>query len=74
MCVCVCVFDEVIPDDTVLKNLPANAGNKRDADLIPGSGRSSGGGNGKPSSILIWRITWAEEPGGLRPWTCKDRT
>ena len=30
---------------SVVKNLPANAG---DAGLIPGSGRSSGGGNGNP--------------------------
>ena len=29
----------------MLKNLPANAG---DMDSIPGSGRSPGGGNGKP--------------------------
>ena len=28
------------------KNLPANAGDSRDAGLIPGSGRSPGGGNG----------------------------
>ena len=33
------------PGDSVVKNPPANAG---DAGLIPGSGRSSGGGNGKP--------------------------
>ena len=32
----------------VVKNLPANAGDFRDASLIPGLGRSSGGGNGKP--------------------------
>ena len=30
----------------VVKNSPANAGEKRDAGLIPGSGRSPGGGNG----------------------------
>jgi len=29
----------------VIKNLPANA---EDADLIPGSGRSPGGGHGNP--------------------------
>ena len=28
------------------KNLPANAGDTGDASLIPGSGRSPGGGNG----------------------------
>ena len=32
----------------VVKNLPANAGDVRDAGLIPGSGRSLGGGNGNP--------------------------
>ena len=30
----------------VVKNLPANAGDMRDAGLIPGSGRSPGGGQG----------------------------
>ena len=32
----------------VVKNLPANAGDIRDADSIPGSGKSPGGGNGNP--------------------------
>ena len=32
----------------VLKNPPANAGDIRDAVLIPGSGRSPGVGNGTP--------------------------
>ena len=31
-----------------VKNLPANAGDIRDAVLIPGSGRSSGGEHGNP--------------------------
>ena len=30
----------------VAKNLPANAGDGRDVALIPGSGRSPGGGHG----------------------------
>ena len=30
------------------KNLPANAGDVGDAALIPGEGRSPGGGNGNP--------------------------
>ena len=30
------------------KNLPASAGDGRDASLIPGSGRSPGGGHGCP--------------------------
>ena len=32
----------------LVKNLPANAGNIRDQDLIPGSGRSPGEGNVNP--------------------------
>ena len=32
----------------MVKNPPANAGDARDAGLIPGSGRSPGGGHGKP--------------------------
>ena len=34
------------PGDTVMKNLPANAGVVRDVGLIPGLGRFPGGGNG----------------------------
>ena len=32
----------------MVKNLPAKAGDMRDAGLIPGSGRSPGGGHGNP--------------------------
>ena len=35
-------------DDAVVKNKPANAGDTRHADLIPGWGRSPGVGNGNP--------------------------
>ena len=45
----------------MVKNRPANAGDVRDAGLIPGSGRSPGEGNGNPlqSSCL-------ENPHGQR--------
>ena len=36
------------PGGSVVKNLPASAGDARDMGSIPGSGRSSGGGNGTP--------------------------
>ena len=36
------------PGGTVVKNLPANAGDARDAGLIPRLGRSPGVGNGNP--------------------------
>ena len=49
----------------VVKNSLANAGDT-DADSIPGSGGSPGGGHGSHSSILAWRIPWTEEPGGLQ--------
>ena len=45
------------PGGSVVKNLPANA---RDADPIPGSGRSPGGGNGNPLQYSCWEIPWTE--------------
>ena len=50
----------------MVKNLPANAGDLRDQVLIPGLGSSPGGRMATHSSILAWRIPWAEEPGGLQ--------
>ena len=46
----------------VVKNPLANAGDIRDADSIPGSGRSPGGGMATHSSMLARRIPWTEEP------------
>ena len=50
----------------VVKNLPANAGDVRDAGSIPGLQRSLEEGIATQSSILAWRIPWTEEPGGLQ--------
>jgi len=51
----------------VVKNLLANAGDRRDIGLIPGSGRfPPEEGTATHSSILAWRISWTEEPGGLQ--------
>ena len=36
------------PGSSVVKNLPANAGDTGEAGSIPGSGRFPGGGNGNP--------------------------
>ena len=41
-------FKAGFPFGTVVKNLPANAGDARNEGSIPGSGRSSGVGNGNP--------------------------
>ena len=63
VCVCVCVCDFFypfnqsllfgwsilgFPGGSVVKNLPANAGDLGDMGLIPGFGRSPGKGNGNP--------------------------
>ena len=50
VCVCACVYTYVWASQVALavKNLPANAGDVRDEGLIPGSGRSLGGGHGNP--------------------------
>ena len=54
------------PDGSVIKNLPANAGDARNVNSTPGSGRSPGEGNGNPlqysrleNSIVrgAWRAT-----------------
>ena len=42
------VYICLMPGGSVVKNLPANAGDKRDVGSIPGSGRSPGEGNGSP--------------------------
>ena len=58
----------------MVKNLPANAGDIRDADLIPGSRRCPEGGNGNPFQYLClenpmdrgaWWATWD-------PWGHKE--
>ena len=49
----------------VVKNPPANAGDERDAGLIPGPGRSLEEGMATHSNILAWRIPQTEESGGL---------
>ena len=46
----------------MVKDLLANAG---DMGSIPGSRRSTGGGNDNPVQYFRWKIPWAEEPGGL---------
>ena len=51
----------------MVKNLPARAGDIRDAGSIPGSGRSPGGGNGSPGAPVFLPVNpWTEEPGGLQ--------
>ena len=49
----------------VVKNPPADAGDVRDAGLIPDQEDPLEKEMVTHSSILAWRIPWTEEPGGL---------
>ena len=48
------------------KESACSAGAAGDVGLIPGSGRSPGGGMATHPRILAWRIPWTEESGGLQ--------
>ena len=50
-----------VPAGSVVKNLPANAG---DTGSIPGSGSSPGEGNGNPLQYLAWEIPRTEHLAG----------
>ena len=52
----------IFPDDSVVKNLPAKAG---DSSSLPLSGIFPGGGNDKQLQCS-WRIPWTKEPGRLQ--------
>ena len=57
-------------DGSVIKNMPANAGDVWDVGsilgLIPGSRSSPGGGNGNPLQYSLHGKCQTEEPGGLQ--------
>ena len=66
---------EGLPGGSSIKNLPANALDRRDTGSIPGSGRSPGGGNvnllqysclGNPIDRGAW---WATVHGVAKSWT-----
>ena len=50
----------------MVKNLPANTGDVRDAGSIPGLEDPLEEVMATHSSILAWRIPWTVEPGGLQ--------
>ena len=56
----------------MVKNLPANVGDRRTSGLIPGLGRSPGGESmATHSSILAWRIHGQQSLEGYSPKRCK---
>ena len=71
-------FIQGFPDGSVVKNLPRSAGETGNMGLIPGLGRSTGGGNGNP---LQWaevdfsslKITQVEGPGRLQSQRVKTQ-
>ena len=54
------------PGVSEVKNLPAIAGDTRDAGSIPGLGRSPGGGHGNPLQYSCLGNSMEEEPGELQ--------
>ena len=57
------------PSGSVVKNLPANAG---DMGLIPGSGRFPGEGNGNPPQYSCLGESHGQRSlAGYSPWGCK---
>ena len=58
------------PGGAVVKNPPANAG---DTGSIPGSGRSPGEGNGKPTPVVLPGESYGQRSlEGYSPWNCKE--
>ena len=57
------------PGGSVVKNLPANAG---DMGLIPGSGRSPGEGKWQPTPVFLPGKSHGQRSlVGYRPWVCR---
>ena len=56
------------------KEFACNAGDTRDTDSIPGSGRSLEEEMATHSSIPAWKIPWTEEPGRLQSMASQSRT
>ena len=67
--------DISFPGGTVVKNLPANAGDTGDIGLIPELGRSPGEGNGNPlqysclENSMNRRAWWTTVHGIKNSWT-----
>ena len=55
-----------LPGGTVVKNPPTDAGDAREAGLIPSLENPLEEEMATHSGILAWEIPWTEEPGGLK--------
>ena len=56
----------------MVRNPPVNAGDVRDADLIPGSGRSLAGGHGPTAMFLPGEPHGQRSLAGYSPWGQKE--
>ena len=74
----ICKLQGILESDKGFSGLPwwfsgeetaCNAGEIRDAGLIPGLGRPPWEENGNHSSIIAWEIPWKEEPGVAKSQT-----
>ena len=64
------VRSESFPGGEVVKNLPVNAGEEKDASSIPGSGKSTGVGNDNPLQYsclekCMDRVAWTATVHGV---------
>ena len=60
------------PGGSVVKNPPAGAGEAGDTGLIPGFGRSPGGGNWQPTPVLPGESHGQRSLASYSPWGCKE--
>ena len=66
------VLIRYFPGGSVVKNLPANAGDLRDPGSIPGLEDPLKKEMATHSSIVAWRIPWTESLVGFSPWHLKE--
>ena len=57
----------------MVKNLAANVGDTGDVGLIPGSGRSPGGGHDNPLQYSCLENHGQRSLAGYSPWSCKEQ-
>ena len=67
------LFGALFPGHSTVKNLPSNAGDARDMDLIPGSGIPPGVGNGNPLQYWLGNpVGGGGSLVGYTPRSCKE--
>ena len=69
-----CILSLCLPRCLSGEESACNAGTTGDTGLIPGAGRSSGGGNGNPLQCSYLENTRTEEPGGLQSMVPHSQT